>query len=69
MSGFLTQEEMFELTGSKTKNGQKAVLVRNGISFNVRKDGWPVVTWNQVDNPRDQVHHESHEPDMAALLD
>lgn len=41
---FLTDEEVYQLTGSRRRKGQAEVLRRNGIPFFIRADGWPVVT-------------------------
>lgn len=52
MSQLLTRDEVIELTGASTKRGQCQVLEQNNIHHVVRKDGWPSVTWDHVNNPR-----------------
>ncbi|GKX39533.1 DUF4224 domain-containing protein [Pectobacterium versatile] len=44
----LTDDELIELTGYKYPSKQSAALTRAGISFVVRKDGRPRVTWAHV---------------------
>lgn len=44
----LSDEELIELTGYKYPSKQIDVLQRAGISFIVRKDGKPRVTWSHV---------------------
>lgn len=66
---FLTRDELVELTGCSTKMGQRNVLVRNGISHTVRKDGWPAVTWYQVNHPSNHVSVEADtQPNFGALV-
>ena len=69
-TGFLTRDELIELTGCSTKMGQRNVLVRNGISHSVRKDGWPAVTGYQVNHPSNHVSVEGAgtQPDIGALI-
>ncbi|WP_264041214.1 DUF4224 domain-containing protein [Pectobacterium carotovorum] len=44
----LTNDELVELTGYKYPSKQCEALRRSGISFIVRKDGKPRVTWSHV---------------------
>ncbi|UFT92864.1 DUF4224 domain-containing protein [Pectobacterium carotovorum] len=44
----LTNDELVELTGYKYASKQCDALRRSGISFIVRKDGRPRVTWSHV---------------------
>lgn len=43
MSLWLTQEELFERTGFKRHSKQRAELARQGVPFNTRLDGFPLV--------------------------
>ncbi|WP_458761507.1 DUF4224 domain-containing protein [Pseudomonas chlororaphis] len=40
---FLSHEDVCQLTGARTKAGQIAVLVRNGIRHTIKRSGWPCV--------------------------
>ena len=58
---FLTQSEIFELTGCVQHAAQKRWLAKNGLRFFVRRDGAPSV-------PKEQVFTEQPSgPDLAAL--
>lgn len=66
----LTRDEVAELTGVKTKTGQRQVLARNHINHIVRKDGWPMVTWHHVNNPQtiEVTVDTANQPNFAALI-
>jgi|TARA_B100000700_G_scaffold324244_1_gene429922 hypothetical protein len=70
MNKFLTHEEIIQLTACKTRSGQIAILRKNGIKHSIKRDGWPVVTWQQVNAPfsDSNARIESFEPDFSALL-
>ena len=67
---FLTTEQLYQLTGYKKPALQRRWLAGNGYSFDVRRDGKPVVS---------RCHYESHHgvvvgkrpsvPNLAALDD
>lgn len=48
MSDLLSDEELIELTGYKYPSKQCEALARAGISFVLRRDGRPRVTWSHV---------------------
>lgn len=48
MNDMLTNEDLIELTGYKYPSKQCEVLQRSCISFVVRRDGRPRVTWTHV---------------------
>ncbi|GAB7197607.1 DUF4224 domain-containing protein [Dickeya oryzae] len=50
MSDLLSDDELIELTGYKYPSKQIEVLRRAGISFVVRRDGRPRVTWTHVNS-------------------
>jgi hypothetical protein len=45
----LSRDEIAELTRSRTRAGQVAFFVRNGIRHYIDGHGWPVVTRAAVD--------------------
>lgn len=51
MAELLSNEELIELTGAKTKQKQIQVLREANIAYVVRVDGWPKTTWYNVNNP------------------
>ncbi|WOX99933.1 DUF4224 domain-containing protein [Dickeya fangzhongdai] len=50
MSDLLSEDDLIELTGYKYPSKQIEVLRRAGISFVVRRDGRPRVTWTHVNS-------------------
>lgn len=70
MNVFLTEEEVRELTGSARKMEQSELLRRQGVRHFVRKDGRPMVTWYQVNNPVTEtlVSDNNNAPDFGALI-
>lgn len=75
---FLTQDELEDLTGAKTKVCQRNVLNNNGIGFVERSDGKIRVTWAvvnaclvakaaQADVPNREVRADKA-PNFGALL-
>jgi len=51
MKQFLTDDELFELTGAKQVSKQKEILTKNRIYFVERTDGKIKVCWHHVHNP------------------
>lgn len=49
--GLLTQKEIEQLTGTKTKHVQKRVLDNNGIFYVEGAKGSLAVTWHAVEHP------------------
>jgi hypothetical protein len=47
----LSRDEIHELTRSRTRAGQRAFLVQNGIRHYLDAHGWPVVTRAAVVEP------------------
>lgn len=45
---FLDHHEVCALTGARTKAGQIAVLIKNGIRHTIKRNGWPCVTTEAV---------------------
>jgi len=70
MNKFLTHEEIIQLTACKTRSGQIAILRKNGIKHSIKRDGWPVVTWQQVNAPftDEKSRHRNFEPNFDALI-
>ncbi|WP_287832086.1 DUF4224 domain-containing protein [Idiomarina sp.] len=70
MNKFLTHEEIIQLTACKTRSGQIAILRKNGIKHIIKNNGWPAVTWQQVNAPftDSNTGSESFEPNYSALL-
>jgi len=41
----ISRQKWFDITGAKSKTGVCDVLRDNGITFLLRSDGWPSLTW------------------------
>lgn len=52
---FLSHEDVCQLTGARTKAGQIAVLIRNGIRHTIKRTGWPCVTAGAVAGNREAI--------------
>ncbi|WJV61043.1 DUF4224 domain-containing protein [Pectobacteriaceae bacterium C52] len=50
MTDLLSDDELIELTGYKYPSKQCEVLHRSGVSFVIRRDGRPRVTWSHVNS-------------------
>ncbi|MEI8647442.1 DUF4224 domain-containing protein [Paraglaciecola sp. Hal342] len=50
-ANFLTDDDLFELTGYKLSRKQAEVLSRHKINYVERRDGKLRVTWDQVNQP------------------
>jgi hypothetical protein len=63
---FLTNAQVCELTGARTKAGQIAVLARNGIRHIVKRNGWPCVTTAALIGAKEQMkQHSGWQPRKA----
>lgn len=51
----LSRTEIAEFTRSRTRAGQVAMLVKNGIRHSLDLHGWPVVTRSAVESVPDQA--------------
>jgi hypothetical protein len=51
---FLTDDDLFELTGYKIPSKQAEILCRHNINYVERRDGKLRVTWTQVNKPGDK---------------
>lgn len=66
--GFLTEDELYTLTGRKRASARIRVLRRQGIAFKLDGDGNPAVVWASVlaHSGRIPSQHRS-EPNFDAL--
>lgn len=71
MSNILTDKELIDITGAKTKDRQIKTLIKNNIAYVERIDGWPRVTWHAVYNanaandPAASDNTETDKPDFS----
>lgn len=67
----LSDDELIELTGYKYPSKQIGVLRRSGISFIIRRDGRPRVTWTHVNNAlngiQTPVEKQKPQPNFDAI--
>lgn len=72
MSDLLSDDELIELTGYKYPSKQCEALTRAGISFVVRRDGRPRVTWSHVNavlngSPTSTPTSEEEQPNFEGI--
>lgn len=68
MSQLLSDNDLIELSGCKSKTAQIQWLNQQGINFYIRKDGRPSITWYMVNNPFAHKNiSASSEPDFGAM--
>jgi hypothetical protein len=62
MSMFLTSQDVFELTGRKTKSKQIEALLRMGLPFWINAIGKPVVTMAAIEGRREVPQEKAWSP-------
>ena len=68
MNTFLAPEEIYDLTGYKRPASQRKWLIEKGYSFDVRRDGHPVVGRAHYEGRHNRNFGKRlSEPDLAAL--
>ena len=64
---FLSQEQLVDMTGYRTKSAQVRWLLRNGYVFDIRSDGRPNVLLDQVRERQCKETSSTPGPDLAWL--
>ncbi|PWC09229.1 hypothetical protein B4923_20615 [Brenneria roseae subsp. americana] len=72
MNNLLTNDELVELTGYRYPSKQCEVLRRSGVSFVIRRDGHPRVTWMHVNAvlngaPTDPPIEDEDQPNFEGI--